>query len=90
MERSAMGMSSMMPGMSSTMPAASMNMMMMPRCTMKMEKCDGGMKMMCMCEDPMADSMLQNMAKMLAGGMVSCCMLMNGMMMMTCNLTMGM
>ena len=90
MERSTMGMQTMMPGMSSAMPAANMNMMMIPSCTMKMEKCDGGMKMMCMSDDAMAVSMMQNMAKMLCGGMVSCSMMMNGMTMMTCNMMMGM
>ena len=90
MERPTMGMQTMMPGMSSAMPAANMNMMMIPSCTMKMEKCDGGMKMMCMSDDAMAVSMMQNMAKMLCGGMVSCSMMMNGMMMMTCNMMMGM
>ena len=84
-----MGMST-MPGMSSSMPAANMNMMMIPRCTMKMEKCEGGMTMMCMSDDQMAVSMMQNVAKMLCGGMVNCCMMMNGMMIMSCNLTMGM
>jgi len=90
MERPTMGMQTMMPGMSNAMPAANMNMMMIPSCTMKMEKCDGGMKMMCMSDDMMAVGMMQNMAKMLCGGMVSCSMMMNGMMMMTCNMMMGM
>lgn len=90
MERSGIGMSTMMPGMSNAMPAANMNMMMIPRCTVRMEKCDGGMKMMCMSDDQMASGMMQNLADSLCGGMVSCSMLMNGMMVMNCNLTMGM
>jgi hypothetical protein len=70
-------------------PAAT-NWMMVPRCTMKMEKCQGGMKMTCMCDDKVACTMMQNLCTMLAGGMCSCSMMMNGMCMMTCNLTMGM
>ena len=89
MESTGMGMSTMMPGMGGSMPAANMNMMMIPRCTMQMEKCEDGMKIMCMCDDQMAASMMQNMAKMLCGGMVNCCLMMNGMMTMSCNLTMG-
>jgi hypothetical protein len=83
----------MMPGMTMNPPMTAttgMNMMVIPRCTMKMEKCDGGMKMMCICEDTMSASMLQNLCTMLSGSMVSCCMMMNGMMMMNCNMTMGM
>ena len=66
------------------------NMLMVPRCTMKMEKCTGGMKITCMCDDPMACSMMQNLCMMLQGGMCSCCCMMNGMMVCCCNLTMGM
>ena len=83
----------MMPGMTMNQPmggTTGMNMMVIPRCTMKMEKCDGGMKMMCTCEDAMSASMLQNLCTMLSGSMVSCRMMMNGMMMMNCNMTMGM
>ena len=76
----------MMGGMS-TMPA---NWMMVPRCQMKFEKCQGGMKITCSCDDPMACSMMQNLCTMLQGGMVSCCMMMNGMMTCCCNMTMGM
>ena len=102
MERTGMGMPGMgMPGMGSptmgtgmmgsvgTMPAG-MNMLMVPRCTMKMEKCTGGMKITCSCDDKMACGMVQNLCKMLAGGMCSCCVMMNGMMVCCCNLTMGM
>jgi hypothetical protein len=34
--------------------------------------------------------MVQNLCSMLAGGMCSCCVMMNGMMVCCCNLTMGM
>jgi hypothetical protein len=95
MERTGMGMPGVgaagmgIPGIMSpaAMPA---NFLMVPRCTFKMEKCTGGMKITCVCDDKTASGMVQNLCKMLAGGMCSCCMMMNGMMVFTCNLTMGM
>lgn len=89
MEKSGMS----MPAMS--MPAAnpgmnSMNMMMVPSCTITMEKCEGGMKMMCRCDDKMAAGALQSLCQMLAGSMCSCAMMMNGMMCCCCNMTMAM
>src|SRR5580698_3615797 len=97
MERTGMGMQGMsMPGMgtptmgSPTGMPASTNWMMVPRCTFKMEKCTGGMKMTCTCDDPMAGSMMQQLCNVLAGGMCSCCMVMNGNVLCLCNLTMGM
>lgn len=95
MERTSMGMPGMNPGMgtgsmtSPTMPGGT-NWMMVPRCTFKMEKCTGGMKITCMCDDKMACSMVQNLCTMMAGGMYSCSMMMNGMCVCTCNLTCGM
>jgi hypothetical protein len=96
-ERTAMG----MPGMS--MPSVGTPMMgptagsvtgpswiMVPRCTIKYERCQGGMKILCTCDDAMACSMMQNLCTMLAGGMCSCCCTLNGMTVCTCNLTMGM
>lgn len=74
-----------MAGMAPMMPA----MMTVPRCEMMFEKCSDGMKMNCTCHDPTACSMMQNLASMLAGGMVSCCLMMNGMMVCWCNITMG-
>ncbi|MDE1171854.1 MAG: hypothetical protein PW734_11725 [Verrucomicrobium sp.] len=65
------------------------NMMMVPRCTLKMEKCENGMKMMASCKDAAAMAMMKNLCTMLDGGMMSCHMLMNGMMVMACNMTMG-
>src|SRR5580704_1531714 len=53
--------------------------MMVPRSTFKVEKCTGGFKMTCVCDDKMACSMVQNLCTMLAGGMCSCCCMMNGM-----------
>ena len=95
MERTAMG----MPGVGvSGMGATTMgtptatpagNYLMVPRCTTKVEKCQGGMKITCVCDDKMACSMVQNLCTMLAGGMCSCCVMMNGMTVCCCNYTMG-
>ena len=95
MERTGVGVPG-MPGMATptaTTPTGvpvGTNWMMVPRCTYKFEKCQGGLKITCSCEDKMACSMVQNLCTMLAGGMCSCCMMMNGMMVCCCNLTMGM
>ena len=63
--------------------------MMVPRCTMKVEKVAGG-KVTCMCVDAMPTRMMQNLMAMMASGTCSCAMMMNGMMVCCCNLTMGM
>jgi len=55
-----------------------------------MEKVSGGMKITCSCDDKVSTSMVQNLCNMLAGGMCSCYVMMNGMMVCCCNLTMGM
>ena len=92
MERAAAmpGMGSMgMPGQSMPAGASTGNWMMVPRCEIKMEKCSGGMKMVCSCDDEVACGALQNLCKMLAGGMCSCCCTWNGMMMCQCNLCCG-
>ena len=78
-----------MAGMQMPMGMGAMNGMMIPRCTMKMEKCPGGMKMMCVCDDATAAAMMQNMCKMMSGGMMSCCCMMNGQMVCMCNMSMG-
>ena len=83
------GMSPSMMGNTSSMPAG-MNMMMVPRCTMTFEKCDGGMKIMCECDDDVTAAMMQNLCTMMAGGMLSCCCMMNGMMACNCNMMMAM
>ncbi|WP_165253754.1 hypothetical protein [Paludisphaera soli] len=87
MERGAMGMNMGMGGMAagSTMPTGS-QMMTVPRCTIMMEKCEGGMKMTCKADDKMSASMMQNLCTMMAGGMCSCCMMMNGMTICCCNM----
>jgi hypothetical protein len=93
MERTGMGMPGMgVPGMSPQVgtPTHMPSAMMVPRCTFKVEKCTGGFKIYCSCEDKMACSMVQNLCTMLAGGMCSCCCMLNGMTVCYCNLTMGM
>ena len=52
-----------------TMSPTGANYLMVPRCTFRFEKCQGGMKITCVCDDPMARSMMQNLCTMLAGGM---------------------
>ncbi len=89
MERQSMPAGMGMPGtMGGTMPAQAW--MMMPRCTMKFEKCAGGMKVMMDCDDPTARSMMQHLCSMMAGGMCSMNMMMNGMTVCCCTMTMGM
>ena len=95
MERPGMGMPGVtmagaggMMGTPATTPAGT-NMMMVPRCTMTLEKCNGGMKIVCACEDKVSAGMLQNLCTMMAGGLCSCCCMMNGMMVCGFNLTMG-
>ncbi len=78
-------------GMMGTQPSSApgMNMMMMPRCTMTFTKCPGGMKVVCSCEDTVSAAMLQNLCMMTAGSMLSCCCMMNGMMVCCYNMTMA-
>jgi hypothetical protein len=89
---SPMGSAGAMPGMNqpSGMPsmAPGMSMCMVPQCTMKIEKCTGGMKITCSCDDEVAAATLQNMCKMMAGGLCSLCCTMNGMVMCSCNMAM--
>ena len=70
-------------------PAMMPNMVMVPRCTFKMEKVAGGMKVTCVCPDPTACAMMQNLCTMMAGGMCSFFCTMNGMTCCCCNMTMG-
>ena len=74
-----------MPTMPQTTPATP-GMMMVPRCTMTCEKVKGGMKLTCSCDDDVACATLQNLCRMMAGGMCSFVCLMNGMPMMQCNM----
>jgi hypothetical protein len=96
MERTGMGLPGMtMPGLGAptlgapTGVASTGGYLMVPRCHLKFEKCTGGLKLTCTCDDKMACSMLQNLCTMLAGGMCSCCVTLNGLTVCTCNLTMG-
>jgi hypothetical protein len=96
MERTQMGMPAMgmpgmgpMAGMPGTIPMAP-GAMMIPRCGLRFEKCTGGMKITCSCDDAVACGMLQNLCTMMQNGLCSCCCLMNGMVVYSCNLTMGM
>src|SRR5262245_44487876 len=66
------------------------NWLMVPRCTFKFEKCQGGMKIVCVCDDAMAKSMMQNLCTALQGGLCSCFCTLNGVTVCSCNLTMGM
>ena len=90
-----MGMATLsMPGATGMMGSAqaaptAANMMMVPRCTMTFEKCTGGMKITCACEDRVSAGMLQNLCTMMAGGLCSCCCVLNGMVVCSCNMTMG-
>jgi hypothetical protein len=77
-------------GVSTMTAAPAVNMMMIPRCTMKMEKANGGMKMMCVSEDPMAAGMMRNLCAMMNGSMLSCYMITNGMSVAAFNMIMGM
>ena len=76
-------------GMPGVTPASS-SYLMVPRCTIKYEKCQGGMKVTCVCDDPMSRSMMQNLCSVLAGGMCSCYCTLNGMTVCSYNFTMGM
>jgi hypothetical protein len=79
-----------MPGLGApTTVPPSTNWLMVPKCTFKVERCNGGMKITCSCDDKMACSMVQNLCTMLAGGMCTCCCMLNGMCVCTCNFTMG-
>src|SRR2546426_511978 len=46
---------------------------------MTMKQCAGGLTITCTCDDTMSAAMLQNLCTMLAGGLCTCCMMMNGM-----------
>ncbi|MFL5620732.1 MAG: hypothetical protein ACJ79A_20315 [Gemmatimonadaceae bacterium] len=93
MDAGTMGMPGMlgMAGMSvpMAMPASGTGMM-VPRCTIRMETMSGGMRMTCMGVDEMSTRMMQNLMGMMGSGMMSCAMMLNGMMVMRCNMTMGM
>jgi len=72
-----------------TVTPGSSNWLMVPRCTYRFEKCQGGVRITCVCDDPMARSMVQNLCTALTGGMVSCCCTLNGVTVCSYNFTMG-
>lgn len=65
------------------------NVCILPRCTVKFEKCKGGLKIECRCDDDVACGALQNLCKMLQGGVCNCCCLWNGTTICQCNLCCG-
>jgi hypothetical protein len=71
------------------LPGTAANWSMVPRCEMRFEKCSGGVKITCRCEDEVACGALQNLCKMLAGGLCSCCCTWNGMTVCQCNFCCG-
>lgn len=66
------------------------NWCMVPRCDVRFEKCSDGMKIHCSCSDEMACSVMQNLCRMLAGGMCSVCCQLNGVTVCDIKLTCGM
>lgn len=88
LERSSMGnMPGAMPMSPMSMPgaAAMPTWCMVPRCEIRIEKCAGGCKIICCCDDEIACGTLQNLCRMLAGGMCSMTCTMNGIPCCTCN-----
>lgn len=88
MERTAMGMPGMAPA--GTMATAAPGFLMVPRCTFKFEKVQGGAKVTCVCDDPMARSMMQNLCQALTGGMCGWTCTFNGVAACSCSWVMGM
>src|SRR3954449_4180353 len=76
-------------GVPSVSPVSS-SWLMVPRCTYKFEKCQGGMKITCICDDPMARSTMQHLCMALMGGLCSCYCTLNGATVCCYNFTMGM
>ena len=70
-------------------PPGTSNWLMVPRCTYRIEKCKDGLKIVCVCDDPTARSMMQNLCSALVGGLCTVACTLNGVTVCTCNLTMG-
>ena len=64
-------------GLPAASPAAG-NWCVVPRCKVEFEKCTGGFKMHCRAEDELSCATLQNLCRMLADGLCSCCCTQNG------------
>ena len=60
-----------------------------PRCDIKFEKCTGGYKIHCNCDDDVSAGALQNLCRMLAGGLCSCSCTFNGIPCCQCSLACG-
>lgn len=71
--------SSWTPGATAGAGMAPMNYVVVPKCTFKVEKTADGCKINCICEDKQSCSVVQNLCSMLAGGMCSVGIMMNGM-----------
>ena len=68
---------------------ASANWCVLPRCTVEFEKTSNGCKIHCRCDDEVARGTLQNLCRMLADGLCSCCCTCNGIPCCQCNFTVG-
>lgn len=77
------------PGIAATGAQAAANWCVLPRCRVEFDKCKGGLKIQCCCEEEVACGTLQNLCRMLADGLCSCCVTCNGLTVFQCNLTMG-
>ena len=67
----------------------SANWCVLPRCTVEFEKTSNGCKIHCRCDDEVARGTLQNLCRMLADGLCSCCCTCNGIPCCQCNFTVG-
>jgi hypothetical protein len=68
---------------------ATANWCVLPRCTIEFEKTASGCKIHCRCDDEVARGTLQNLCRMLADGLCSCCCTLNGIPCCQCNFTVG-
>ena len=68
---------------------ATANWCVLPRCTVEFEKTTNGCKIHCRCDDEVARGTLQNLCRMLADGLCSCCCTCNGIPCCQCNFTVG-
>lgn len=65
------------------------NTLLVPQCNIKAEKQPNGLKLQCTCTDEVFVSQVQNLCRTVSQGLVSCCLTLNGLPVLTCNLTMG-
>lgn len=70
-------------------PGQAVNYFSVPRCTFKTEKTAEGCKIHCVCDDPTACSVMQNLCNAMAGGACCCWVTYNGMNVCCYNFTMG-